>query len=329
MTKKLTLLILSLSCFYSFGQGNRDTIEVSRKFKTILIFQENIAESIIGSDIGFSVDFPKEIGSKYNSRILKVYYDDLAIEKENFTNLTVITESGDLFDFILKLSNSPNKLTWNIKPDMAELNIDNTELLNTRESRLKQTNSSLTTNKNSHFESSKPIDIRKIEKQPKDSVAKLATSDLYKNNPKEYFRLNGHYIQFDKSRVPRYFARKDNVFLWLKGVYYNENELYVSLRLENREDVDLDINFIKYFIESSYKNTTKQKIPITQKSGLLYEYKVPKTVKGNTEDHFVLVFKKVTLDNKKQLLIELDEESGNRNLSLRIGKDIINNPIRF
>jgi len=329
MTQKLFILIFSISGFCSYGQGVRDTIEVSRKFKTILIFQENIAESIIGSDIGFSVDLPKEIGSKFNSRILKIFYDDLAVEKENFTNLTVITESGNLFDFILKLCNNPNKLTWNIKSEMAKVNIDNVEFLDTKEKRLKQTDYPLGIDTNDHIENSKPIVIREIEKLPKDSIIKLATPDLYKNNPQEYFRLNSYYMQFDKTRIPRYFTRKDDVFLWLKGVYYNEDELYVLLRLENREGVDLDINFIKYFIESSYKNTTKQKISITKKSGLLYEYKVPKTVKGNTENHFVLVFKKVTLDNKKELLIELDEESGNRNLSLRIGKDILNNPIRF
>lgn len=90
------------------------------------------------------------------------------------------------------------------------------------------------------------------------------------------------------------------------------------------------MNFIKCFIESSYKKAVKQKVPITKKNdGLKYEYKVPKTVKGNTEDYFVIVLKKMTLDNKKELLIELDEESGNRNISLRIGKGIVNAPIKF
>tara|TARA_R110002050_G_scaffold271612_3_gene415138 strand:+ start:28286 stop:29227 length:942 start_codon:yes stop_codon:yes gene_type:complete len=313
MNTKLLLPLFLIFGYCSFGQGIRDTIEVSRKFKTILIFQENIAESIIGSDIGFSIDLPKEIGSKFNSRILKIYYDDLAVEKENFTNLTVITESGNLYDFILKLSYSPNNLTWNISSDMAEVNIN-------KEKKKKNLGSSLEI----HTE-----DIDQNVEVPKDSIPQFTSQTLYADNPYEYYRRKSFYMQFDKAKIPRYFARKDNVFLWLKGVYYNNNELYVQLKLENKEGIDLDINFIKYFIESSYKNTTKQKIPITKKSGLLYEYKVPRTVKGNTENHFVLVFKQFTLDNKKSLLIELDEESGNRNLSLRIGKDILNKPIRF
>ncbi|SFZ94838.1 protein of unknown function [Flaviramulus basaltis] len=313
MNTKLLLPLFLIFGYCSFGQGIRDTIEVSRKFKTILIFQENIAESIIGSDIGFSIDLPKEIGSKFNSRILKIYYDDLAVEKENFTNLTVITESGNLYDFILKLSYSPNNLTWNISSDMAEVNIN-------KEKKKKNLGSSLEI----HTE-----DIDQNVEVPNDSIPQFTSQTLYADNPYEYYRRKSFYMQFDKAKIPRYFARKDNVFLWLKGVYYNNNELYVQLKLENKEGIDLDINFIKYFIESSYKNTTKQKIPITKKSGLLYEYKVPRTVKGNTENHFVLVFKQFTLDNKKSLLIELDEESGNRNLSLRIGKDILNKPIRF
>ena len=54
-----------------------------------------------------------------------------------------------------------------------------------------------------------------------------------------------------------------------------------------------------------------------------------KLVAGKSENHFVVVFKKFALDEKKEVVVELDEESGNRNLSLKIGHEIINNPIHF
>ena len=330
MGKKLLLFLFFLLMDHGLSaQAIRDTIEVSRKFKTILIFPEDIAESIIGSDIGFAVDFPKEIGSRFNPRILKVYYDDLATEKENYTNLTVITRSGNLFDFILKLDARPKKLTWTIGPEMAVTNIDDRAISyqGPKSIQVPEPNSSIGSPLKS--EESRSLTMQEIEKIPKDSVLELATTDLYAHDPIEYYRLRSYYMQFDKAWILRYFARKGDVFLWLKGVYYNNDELYIQFRLENKEGVDLDINFIKFFIKSSYRNASEQKIPIDKNNGLLFEYKVPKIVKGGTENHFVIVLKKFSLDNKKELLVELDEEGGNRNLSMSIGRDIINNPKRF
>jgi hypothetical protein len=329
MGKKLLFLLILFLYHGLSAQDDRDTIEVSRKFKTILIFPEDIAESIIGSDIGFAVDIPKEIGSRFNPRILKVYYDDLAMEKENCTNLTVITRSGNLFDFILKLDPRPKKLTWTIGTEMAVANIDSGTISYPGPKAVQDPEPGSDTRAAQNSRESRSLPIRQIEKLPRDSVSELATPDLYAHDPNEYYRLRSCSMQFDKASIPRYFARKNDVFLWLKGIYYNNNELYIQFRLENKEGVDLDINFVKFFIKSSYRNASVQKIPIDKNNGLLYEYKVPKIVKGGTEDHFVIVLKKFSLDNKKELLVELDEEGGNRNLSMSIGRDILNNPKRF
>jgi len=330
MIKKLIIPILLSCCFNLYAQGIQDTIEVSRKFKTVLIFKETVSESIIGSDIGFSIDLPKEEGSRFNERILKVYYEDLAVEKENFTNLTVITESGDLFNFILKLSKNPKKLTWHIKSDMAQMNIENVPSKNST-SKTKGSGSSndWQVDKTNNSESKEDILSSAIDYPPTDSIPKIASPNLYVKNREEYYRLRSYYLQFDKAKIPRYFGKKDGMFLWLHGIYYNQNELYIQVRLENKKQVDFDVNFIKYFIQSSNKGVTNQKIEITKENGLLYEFKVPKRVKGNTENYFVIVIKKITLDDKKEFVIEIDEESGDRNFSLNIDKETVNDPIRF
>ena len=330
MIKKIAISILLSCCFNLDAQSIQDTIEVSRKFKTVLIFKESISESIIGSDIGFSIDLPKEVGSKFNRRILKVYYEDLAREKENFTNLTVITESGDLFSFILKLSKNPKQLTWHIKSDMAQMNIENAQLENsTSKTKSPVTSNESLNNKINHSDSREDILSSTIEFPPTDSIPKIASPNLYVNNREEYYRLRSYYLQFDKARIARYFGKKDGMYLWLQGIYYNQNELYIQVRLENKKQVDFDVNFIKYFIQSSNRGVTNQKIEITKNNGLLYEFKVPKRVKGNTENYFVIVIKKITLDDNKELVIEIDEESGDRNFSLNIDKETVNDPIRF
>lgn len=303
----------------AFSQNRQDTIQISRSYKTILIFPEDISESIIGNDFGFIVDLPNPSGSRFNNRILKLYYDELATEKKNFTNLTVITSSGNVYDFMLELTDKPDKLTWHIKGEMANANIGNLRdglQVDMAVKKVMQTDS---------------VNGKSLESPEKETIndIALATSELYENDPKEYYRLRSYYMQFDKARIPREFVRNNGVFLWLKGVYYNKNEIYIQFKIENKETLDFDVNFLKCFIVSSYKNTTTQKSPIKPDEELLLSYKVPKRIKGNSENHFVLVFKKFTLDHKKRFLLELDEESGNRHISFKIDHKTINNPIPF
>ncbi len=326
MSKILCAILILFTVAQTLGQGIRDTLEVSKKFKTILIFRENVAESIIGNDFGFVVDLPKTNGSRYNGRILKLYYDELGKETINHTNQTVITESGNVYDFILKLTDTPQQLTWHIKPSMANANIVGNSIIpqarNTaiaqgpKENRKVNSVISSGGGKRNH-------DLKKI---PLDSTFVLATDNLYNSNPMEYYRLRCYYMQFDKAKISRYFSRVDNLFLWLKGVYYNKDELYIQFKIENKEGLGMDVNFFKYSLATTYKgSSSNQKLEIKP----IFLYKQPKMVEGKSENHFVVVFKKFALDEKTELMVEMDEESGNRNLSLGIEHHIINNPIHF
>ena len=320
----LLLISVLFSGYALVGQASSDTLQISKDFKTILIFTENISESSIGNDFGFIVDLPKPEGGKFSGRIIKLYYDELAIEKENVTNYLVITDTGNVYDFVLKLVEVPEKTTWYITQEMAVANIEGKPIEKRNENQRqiatpeKLNNEMEKMDTISHIKNSDKI----VAGNSKDSASK----ELYLSDPLEYYRLRCYYMQFDKPKISRYFSRLDNVFLWLKGVYYNEDELYFQYRIENKEGLDMDINFIKHQIATNYKNSSSnQKMELKP----VFVYKQPKTIAGKSENHFVVVFKKFALDEKKEVLVELDEESGNRNLSLRIGHEIINNPINF
>lgn len=322
--KALLLISVLFSGYALVGQASSDTLQISKDFKTILIFPENISESSIGNDFGFIVDLPKPEGGKFSGRIIKLYYDELAIEKENVTNYLVITDTGNVYDFVLELVAVPEKTTWYITQEMAVANIEGKPIEKRNENQRqiatpeKLNNEMEKMDTISHIKNSDKI----VAGNSKDS----ATKELYLSDPLEYYRLRCYYMQFDKPKISRYFSRLDNVFLWLKGVYYNEDELYFQYRIENKEGLDMDINFIKHQIATNYKNSSSnQKMELKP----VFVYKQPKTIAGKSENHFVVVFKKFALDEKKEVLVELDEESGNRNLSLRIGHEIINNPINF
>ena len=109
-------------------------------------------------------------------------------------------------------------------------------------------------------------------------------------------------------------------------MYYENDEIYLQFRLENKEHIDYDVTFIKFSIATNYKNSSNN---IKKVHEPLFRYKVPKKVEGNSENYFMVVFDKFTLDRRKVLTVELDEEKGNRNLSLDIDHSVINNPIGF
>lgn len=319
MNNSFYSILFLLFIITSNAQGTTDTVEVSRKYKTILIFPENIVESIVGSEIGYVANIPNENKNKFHSRILKLYYDDLLLEDIDYTNHKVITESGDVYDFILTLKDRPKKLTWYLKREMAVTNIDGLDKMHDQAKDLQTVQN--TTEGNNNL-----VEDTTLGKSEENNSIDRATEEMYRLDPMEYYRLRCYYMQFDKAKIRRYFSRLDNIFLWLKGVYYNENELYIQFRIENNEGLDLDINFIKYHMATTYKNSSSnQRLELKP----IFVYKQPKAVTGKSENHFVVVFKKFALDEKKEVVVELDEESGNRNLSLKIGHEIINNPIHF
>ena len=109
-------------------------------------------------------------------------------------------------------------------------------------------------------------------------------------------------------------------------MYYDREELYFLFNVENKEPIDLDINFLKSFIGTNYKQSSSN-----QKSEFepIYRYAQPSRVEGNTSTTFFMVFEKFTLDKNKHLVIELDELNGNRNISLDIEHLLINRPKKF
>ncbi|KAA2215756.1 DUF4138 domain-containing protein [Maribacter flavus] len=310
MTKLILLcIVMAHVTFIINGQNptkkSLDTIEVSRGYKTILSFPETIVESIVGNEIGFVANVPQSEANRFHTRILKLFYDDLVMEEIPYTNLHVITESGLVYDFMLRFTEKPKQLSWYITPEMASAHMDKY---------LKTSNPS--TNGYSKTVNDPTIQnpiIRVASEIPIDSEQRSLEGNCAK-------------LQFEKARIHRYFSRADQVYLWLKGIFYQDETLYFQFRIVNDEGLDLDVNFIKFHIATEYDRS-----PSNQRREVepIYVYKLPQTVSGKSENHFIAVFEKFALDKRKTMLVELDEASGSRNLSLSIGHELINNPVAF
>ncbi|GMN11146.1 hypothetical protein MTsPCn9_21490 [Croceitalea sp. MTPC9] len=318
-----------LTIIWLFGSlsamAQLDTIPVSRDYKTILVLPAPYDFSINGKELNFIESFPAKIGSGTVRNIALLIYNDVAPDITDFTNYTIYTRDGLAYDFILKLVDIPSKKRWTITTAMA----DNLDELSKKRGNHEIDKSNV----------SRQLDMEQTEVPTETFQEKLSvktgetegeplplTRELYVLDRMEYIRRRCYYNQFNKGKIIRYLSKFDNVFLWLENVYYENDEIYLQFRLENKEHIDYDVNFIKFSIATKYKNSSSN-IKKAQKP--LFRYKVPKKVEGNSENYFMVVFDKFTLDRQKVLTVELDEEKGNRNLSLDIDHSVINNPLGF
>jgi hypothetical protein len=293
--------------------GQTDTLQVSKDYKTILVLPESYSFSINGKDLNFIESFPQS-NSEQASRIVMLGYNDVAPNKIDYTNYTVYTNDGLAYDFILELVAIPQNTRWNLTKSM----VDNSS-------------TSILPLKNSKTRSKKVVRNEEQSiamdslKNKNDKIIPLSKT-LYEENRITYLEKKCENHVSNKGNIARYFEKVGDVFIWLKGVYYDREELYFLVTIENKEPIDLDINFLKSFIGTNYKQSSSN-----QKSEFqtLHRFGQPKRIKGNSSATFFLIFDKFTLDRNKHLVLELDERNGNRNLSLEIEHQLVNRPKKF
>lgn len=317
MTRLGIITIFLFNCLFAIGQQEKDTILVSKGFTTVLIFDDPLLESIIGNSDEFLQDHSQSPNERIKS-ILKLSYNRAAKERANMTNLTVITESGSIHNFILKYSDSPGKLIWKIKSPSEEQRTERTDRVDSLETVLPLGhNYGLTKQVNSS-----PNESEKLDKL---SEGTSRRDSLYNLDRDEYYRLKSYYLRFNDPDIKLNYSYQGKLSLHLLGVYYDREEIYMHLKVENGNTIDLDIDFLEYYIRP-YK---RKGITVADTQVFpLYNYKEPSSVKGKGEAYFVVVFNKFTLDEKLRFHVEMKESRGARSLDLSIEPRYINDPIK-
>jgi len=147
---------------------------------------------------------------------------------------------------------------------------------------------------------------------------------LYENDKNEYIRK----FASNQTSLPTYYRRKfssnSKIYLHLKNLAYNKDEMYFSFIVDNTTNLDYDIKNLSVYMVSKEKkkSTSSQRIPI--KPILIYNQ--PSRVNGNSKKTFVYVFDKFSIGNKKSIEVEMNESRGERNIILRLDDDTVNNP---
>ncbi|MBT2591403.1 conjugative transposon protein TraN [Pedobacter sp. ISL-68] len=107
----------------------------------------------------------------------------------------------------------------------------------------------------------------------------------------------------------------------MSGLFIQDEVLYVRLNIENRSNVNYDIDQLRFFIRDQKKasRTATQEIEITP---VHVENNTDK-VDGNSQQTMVFALPKFTIPDKKYLAVQLMEKNGGRHLELHVKNNTI------
>ena len=116
-----------------------------------------------------------------------------------------------------------------------------------------------------------------------------------------------------------------NIKVILKGIYVNQNRIYVLMRIDNKSNLPYDVNAYKFYITNDKGISASEQTIDVPIAHITPDLKV--LPKGKND--LVFMFDKFSVGDNKQLLFELTERNGDRNISFKILSSLIDNAQSF
>ncbi|MDV4099081.1 hypothetical protein CMT22_17805 [Elizabethkingia anophelis] len=151
------------------------------------------------------------------------------------------------------------------------------------------------------------IETLNVKEEPKE--------EAYLNSVKKLEKKRG-WVSNRNSYVSR------GVWGYMKGVYSGNNKMYVMIELENKTNINYDVETITFITkvtdnsEKDLKNEDKVLTPIWQT-----EFE---TLSKKSKQKLIFVFDKFTLAENKDLIFVMDEKDGERTLRIPIAAKYVN-----
>lgn len=111
--------------------------------------------------------------------------------------------------------------------------------------------------------------------------------------------------------------RRWGVISKVKGIYVKDDIIYYQLQIINKSPIDYDLDFLHFYLSD------KKKVKRTA----FQEYQIlpvitagnTKCIKANSNSIIVAAIKKFTIPDGRQLVIDIHEKDGGRNLLMKVG----------
>lgn len=161
------------------------------------------------------------------------------------------------------------------------------------------------------------------EKPVKDKLTTTKTEE-WRFNASLYYERFCSYLVKRKQNIGRLKNRNDGIVLTVENIVFDKEELYFVIQIENRSSLDYDVNFLNLSIDTRKKGKKKSLQSLYQEP--VYKYKLPTKITKKQIVRLVYVVPKFSISNERSIVLELNENNGERNVKLKISNDYINNP---
>ena len=139
-----------------------------------------------------------------------------------------------------------------------------------------------------------------------------------------YYEKFCRYLLDRKQRIGRIKNQTESIVLSVENIVFDKEELYFVIQIENNSTLDYDLNFLNLSIETRQKGKRKSLQRLYQEP--IFIHKLPTKVRENETVRFVYILPKFSISNDRRIILELNENDGERNLELKISHKHINNP---
>lgn len=162
---------------------------------------------------------------------------------------------------------------------------------------------------------------------PTDLTVRIGASDIMnesQSNAKSLpvsFNISQKLLNESGYIKSRNISSYKNIKVILNGIYVNNNKMYVLMRIDNNSNINYDVNAFKFYITNSKGIATSEQTIDVNILNVTPDLKM--LPKGKNK--IVFMFDKFSVGDDKQLLFELTEKNGDRNLSFPILASLIDN----
>ena len=161
--------------------------------------------------------------------------------------------------------------------------------------------------------------------KPKDSLGtKEKETKHYATNNDFYYQKFSAYLLEQPKKFGFLVDRKHHIKLTVENIVFDIDELYIVVKIENKSTLDYDLNYLNFYVNTRKKGKKKSLQNLYKEP--LFKYNEPTVILENETVRMVYVLSKFSISKERQVILELDEKRGERNLKLKISHKIINNP---
>lgn len=269
-------------------------IEVAYFKTTHIIFPVKIKYADVGTE-NVAMEQASEVDN-----VLKVKANEIGFPE---TNLSVITEDGSFYSFVVNYNEKPAKMSFDCVSE--DIKYDNHTLL-TSQNQVKET---------------------KGKKGKKDQVTRNGNAVLNRDNiilsntkwgVNELNKLAEVMIPFENHYL-HMGDKSGKVNFYLNGLYAKENYIFMVIEVDNKSNLPYQVDFIKTYIRDQEQ----------RKRELYQEYEIPIVYRywdrgqeffldPRQKKVYVLMVDTFQMQEGKRLEIDINEKKGGRNANMYI-----------